>query len=116
MAKLFKRRRRVYLRGNGGTHLPRWMLIPLILFGVLFAGMAVTAVAGFITYRVYASKMPPIEQVLSQNGGGAKIYDRNGNLLYTYVDDLQGMRQPVPLDQVSKYLIDATVATEDSSF
>ena len=76
----------------------------------------VTSIAGFIVYRVYAYDMPPVEQVLSQNAGGAQIYDRNGNLLYTFSDDLSGLRQPVPLSEVSPYLIQATVDTEDSSF
>ncbi|HUS82569.1 MAG TPA: transglycosylase domain-containing protein, partial [Dehalococcoidia bacterium] len=116
MARFFKRRRRVYLRGNGKTGLRRWMLVPLILFGVFAGGSAVTAVAGFITYRVYASKMAPIEEVLSQNAGGAKIYDRNGRLLYEYVDDLQGLRKPVPLSEMSWHLVNATIATEDASF
>jgi membrane peptidoglycan carboxypeptidase len=116
MAKLFKRRRHVYLRGEGTRKLSRWMLIPALVLAVFVAGSAVTAVTGFIIYRVYASDMPPVEEVLSQNAGGAKVYDRNGRLLYEYVDDLQGLRQPVPLSEVSQALINATIATEDASF
>jgi membrane peptidoglycan carboxypeptidase len=116
MASLFKRRRYSRLRDNGKGKIHGWMLVPIIILGTMLAGMGVTAIAGFIVYRVYASDMPPVEQVLSQNAGGAKIYDRNGQLLYTYVDDLQGMRKPVPLSEVSPYLITATVDTEDSSF
>ena len=48
--------------------------------------------------------------------GGAKIYDRNGTLLYQYVDDREGLRAPVPLDQISPSLVAATIATEDASF
>ena len=78
---------------------------------------AAATVAGFIIYRSYADDLVPIEEVLAQqSAGGAKIYDRNGRLLYEYMDDLAGLRQPVPLSDVSQYLIDATVATEDSSF
>lgn len=116
MARLFKRRRHVYLRGDGKTGLPRWMLIPVFLLVLFAAGSAATAIAGFIIYRVYASDMPPVEEVLSQNAGGAKVYDRDGRLLYEYVDDLQGLRQPVPLSEVSPYLVNATIATEDASF
>ncbi|MCJ7491955.1 MAG: transglycosylase domain-containing protein, partial [Dehalococcoidia bacterium] len=116
MARLFKRRRRVYLHGDGKARLPRWMLIPVFLLALFAAGSAATAIAGFIVYRVYASDMPPVEEVLSQNAGGAKVYDRNGRLLYEYVDDLQGLRQPVPLSEVSPYLVNATIATEDASF
>lgn len=116
MARLFKRRRHVHLRGAGKKPLPRWMLAPLIILAIFVAGTGVTALAGFILYRVYAADMPPVEEVLSQQAGGAKIYDRNGRLLYEYVDDLAGLRRPVPLSEVSPYLRDATIATEDSSF
>ncbi|MGD0115839.1 MAG: transglycosylase domain-containing protein [Dehalococcoidia bacterium] len=118
MARLFKRRRYERLRnGNGGRRRIRgWMLVPIILFGVMLVGTMAMSVAGFIVYRVYANGMPPVEQLLSQNAGGAQIYDRNGNLLYTFSDDLSGLRSPVPLSEVSPYLIKATVDTEDSSF
>ena len=116
MARLFKHRRHVHLRGDGKAGMSRWMLIPALLLAVFVAGSAIAAVAGFIIYRVYASDMPPVEEVLSQNAGGAKVYDRNGRLLYEYVDDLQGLRQPVPLSEVSPYLVNATIATEDATF
>jgi len=92
------------------------MLVPIVLFGIFAAGSAAAAITGFIVYRVYASGMRPIEEVLSQNAGGAKIYDKNGHLLYEYVDDLQGLRQPVALSEVSPYLVEATIATEDATF
>ena len=119
MAKLFKRRRYERLRNGGGGGARRihgWMLVPVVLFGVMLFGMLATSIAGFVVYRVYANDMPPVEQVLSQNAGGAEVYDRNGNLLYTFTDDLSGLRQPVALSDVSPYLIQATVDTEDSSF
>ncbi len=121
MAKLFKRRRYERLRRNGGGSSSRrrihgWMLVPVILLGLMFVGMMAVSIAGFVVYRVYANGMPPVEQVLSQYAGGAEIYDRNGNLLYTLNDDLSGLRQPVALGDVSPYLIKATVDTEDSSF
>jgi membrane peptidoglycan carboxypeptidase len=84
---------------------------------MMLAGGGALAIAGFVVYRSYANGLVPIEEELArQSAGGAKIYDRNGQLLYEYVDDLEGLRRPVPLSEVSPYLIDATVATEDSSF
>ena len=41
----------------------------------------------------------------SKPAGGAKVYDRNGTLLYQYVDDREGLRAPVPLDQISPSLV-----------
>jgi membrane peptidoglycan carboxypeptidase len=118
MARLFKRRRYERLRtGNGGGRkIHGWMLVPIILFGTMLVGAAVMAVGGFVVYRVYANDMPPVEQVLSQNAGGAQIFDRNGQPLYTFSDDLSGLRSPVPLSEVSPSLVKATVDTEDSSF
>lgn len=43
-----------------------------------------------------------------------RIYDRHGILLYEVVD--QGRRTPVPLDDLPKIVIDATVSTEDDTF
>jgi len=120
VASLFKRHRwRSRFRNgkNGNRHINKWLAVPLILFGIMVVGAAAATVAGFIIYRSYADDLVPIEEVLAQqSAGGAKIYDRNGRLLYEYMDDLAGLRQPVPLSGVSKYLIDATVATEDSTF
>ncbi|MGD0766234.1 MAG: transglycosylase domain-containing protein, partial [Dehalococcoidia bacterium] len=111
MARMFKRRRWQTIRkGRGGLH--GWMLVPLILLAILLAGTGAMAIAGFVIYRVYASGMPPIEEVLASQGGGAQVFDRNGVLLYQYMDDLAGLRSPVPLSEVSPYLIKATVATE----
>jgi membrane peptidoglycan carboxypeptidase len=91
--------------------------VPLILFGMMLAGGGAFAIAGFVIYRSYADDLVPIEEALAQqSAGGAEIYDRNGRPLYEFVDDLEGLRRPVPLSDVSRYLIDATIATEDSSF
>jgi membrane peptidoglycan carboxypeptidase len=82
------------------------------LFAALFA-----TVAGFGVYQAYVSGfVPPDEVAINQPSLGAKIYDRNGNLLYEFVDDRAGLRQPVELEAVSEAFLAATIATEDSSF
>ena len=98
MAKLFKRRRsRRTCAATAGRGFARWLLDAAPRPRRLFvAGAAVTAVAGLHRLSRLRLDLPPVEEVLSQNAGGAKIYDRNGDLLYEYVDDLQGLRQPVP--------------------
>ena len=118
MARLFSRRRRWRPRPrNGGRRINPWLAVPLILFGMMLAGGGAFAIAGFVIYRSYADDLVPIEEALAQqSAGGAEIYDRNGRPLYEFVDDLEGLRRPVPLSDVSRYLIDATIATEDSSF
>ena len=81
------------------------------------AAAAAAVAVGFGVYQYYADDLvPPEEALANQPSTGAKIYDRNGRLLYQFVDDLSGLRNPVPLSEISPYLIDATVATEDDSF
>ena len=46
----------------------------------------------------------------------SRIYDRNGTLLYEFVDPRAGMRTVVPLAQVPESLRDATIAIEDKNF
>jgi len=46
----------------------------------------------------------------------SKIYDRRGQLLYEMPPPYTGSHTPVPLDAISPYLIQATIATEDATF
>jgi membrane peptidoglycan carboxypeptidase len=91
-----------------------------LLFGLgaLLLGSATAAAAvGLAIYLSYTGELLPPDEVLAkQPSGGAKIYDRDGRLLYEFVDDLSGLRHPVPLSEVSPWLIDATIATEDADF
>ncbi|RPI99636.1 MAG: hypothetical protein EHM39_06170, partial [Chloroflexi bacterium] len=45
-----------------------------------------------------------------------EIYDANGNVLATFSDPNAGVREEVPLDQISPWLIHATIATENETF
>jgi membrane peptidoglycan carboxypeptidase len=74
-------------------------------------------IASAVIYTHYGDKfVPPDRMAVNTPAGGAKIYDRNGTVLYQYVDDRDGLRAPVPLEQISPWLVAATIATEDSSF
>jgi len=53
------------------------------------------------------------DNALSQN---TKIFDRNGILLYETLHPEKGKTTTVDLANVPKYLIDATIATEDKNF
>jgi membrane peptidoglycan carboxypeptidase len=90
----------------------------LVGLGVLvLAGTVATVIAGFVIYLSYSrGLLSPDEVLATQSSGGAKIYDRNGQLLYEFVDDLSGLRDPVPLSEVSPWLIEATISTEDADF
>ncbi len=117
MASAARFRRRRLRRRNGNHNTPKWLLLIFGLAVLLAAGAGALAIAGFVVYNSYARDfLPPDEVLAKQSSGGAKIYDRNGRLLYEIVDDLSGLRRPVPLSEVSPWLIDATIATEDADF
>jgi 1A family penicillin-binding protein len=97
---------------KGGTGL-RVFIILALLFFVTFSTIVGGLVGG---YFVYARDLPSVS-TLSQGGNSfetTRIYDRNGILLAEVFD--QGRRTFVPLSKISKYLIDATIATEDATF
>jgi membrane peptidoglycan carboxypeptidase len=95
----------------------RWHWLLSVAAVVFFGGLVGLALVGFVIYRTYADDLLPPEQAIAQSTIGTSIaYDRNGEYLYEYVDPLGGLSDPVPLDEMSKYMIDATVSTEDASF
>ena len=91
----------------------------LFLFVMLAGGTVAGGVAiyGFNRYNEIADAVVPPEQLIAQlPSGGARVYDRNGELLYEFVDEFTGLRRPVPIEQISQSLILATVSVEDPSF
>ncbi len=91
-------------------------LATLVAFFIMF-GVLALAVAVF-GYVWVASQLPPAEELRSRSLRFAttQILDREGNLLWEIIDPSGGRRTTVRLDQVSPYLIQATVATEDRFF
>ena len=88
-----------------------------MLVVVVVAAAGGGAIYGKTRYDDFVSGVAPPEELIDLlSRGGARIYDRNGVLLYEFVDPLSGLRRPVPIDEISDYLIDATVSTEDRDF
>ena len=83
---------------------PRWLLL---LLGLPF-------VAFIFMYASIAMSLDSPEQVI-RGARGIEILDRNGQLVYAFADE-PGSNRIVSLDEISPYLIDATVATEDANF
>src|SRR5262245_52119641 len=81
----------------------------ICLIGAFAARLAV--------YKSYTDELvAPDELAINQPSYGAKIFDRNGRLLYEYVDDRSGLRRPVHLPDISEAFLATTISTEDDSF
>ncbi|MCB0033327.1 MAG: transglycosylase domain-containing protein, partial [Anaerolineales bacterium] len=93
----------------------RFFIISIVLF---ILGTVLTVAGASIGYVIIASDLPPVTELRNRASTfeTARIYDRNGDLLYSLEDPNQGNRTYVTIDQISQNLIDATVATEDSRF
>ena len=102
-------------RRNWSGCLMRGVVISLML---VIVGMALTVAGLAIGYNVIASDLPPVTELNERVSTfeTARIYDRNGNELLSLADPNMGNRTRVSLDQISEYLIQATIATEDSRF
>ncbi len=109
--RAYRRRRR------NGKGTPRWLMALGMLGGLMAIGAGILAGVAYGVYQSYANDLiPPDEAIAKLPRGGARIYDRNGQLLYEYVDDVSGLREPVKSQDFSLFLIGATIATEDTSF
>ncbi|MCS7178627.1 MAG: PBP1A family penicillin-binding protein [Anaerolineae bacterium] len=86
-------------------------LVAFISFFALFAAL----ITG---YALIAAQLPPPEELVARQSPfvSSKIYARDHSLLYEVMDPRGGRRVYVPLDRISPYLIQATIATEDADF
>jgi penicillin-binding protein 1C len=88
-----------------------------MLFFAIF-GVLVVASFGVYQYFSIAATLPSVEDLRSRASQfeTTRILDREGNVLFEITDPSAGRRTYVPLDQISPYLIAATIATEDKEF
>ncbi len=99
----------------GARLMQGFIVLTLLAVVVLFAALA----AGITGYIYVAGQLPPPDQLSDRVKGlfvSSQIYDRNGALLYELIDPHGGRRQEVPLDRISRYVILATIDTEDAYF
>lgn len=112
---------RAFSGQRGGRRRSRVLVVLAAATLTLFVlGLGVAGGAGLYAKQRYdeisAGVVPPEQLIAELPRGGARIYDRNGALLYEFVDDLAGLRRPVPLAEISPWVIAATISTEDQSF
>ena len=81
------------------------------------AGTLFTVQAGTTAYDEITSDLPPLSALTShETFKTARIYDRQGTLLWEFYHEQGGRRTIVPISDVSQNLIDATLAAEDANF
>jgi len=99
---------------RGNRLIRAFFFLSLALVFIFFLGFAVIVTG----YAAIAAQLPPAEELISRQPAfvSSKIYDRDGRLLYEVVDPQGGRRTYVPLERISPYLIQATIATEDANF
>ncbi|MEE9277986.1 MAG: transglycosylase domain-containing protein [Dehalococcoidia bacterium] len=119
--EIIRRRRQRRRARQQHSAVPAWVWGPIGLVVVLIAVVGVGAGAAYSVYRSFADDLVEPEAILETQRalGTSKVFDRggaNGTLLFEFADPLSGLRNPVRLQDVSEYLINATVATEDASF
>jgi penicillin-binding protein 1C len=94
------------------------MLI-LGLFSFAAIGIVLGSLMLFWYYSVIkAEDWPDVGELYQRTSQfeTTRILDRNGNVLYEILDPSAGRRSYVPLEDVSPYLVAATIATEDKDF
>jgi membrane peptidoglycan carboxypeptidase len=91
-------------------------LLAVPLLAGMIVGCTAVIVAGVGFYSGIQAEVQPPEEAIAQRGGGARIFDRNGTLLYEFLDPDYGYQTRVPLDQVSPLIRNATIAAEDATF
>jgi membrane peptidoglycan carboxypeptidase len=103
--------------GESSKGFSAWWKLLIALGAVAVVCVAAAAAGAMLVYDTYANDLiPPDQLAINEPSYGAKILDRNGTLLYEYVDDKSGLRRPVALEEVSEAFLAATIATEDDSF
>ncbi len=89
----------------------------LALFGLVTL-VIISAVALVFAYYSIASTLPAVDDLRQRSAQfeTTRILDRNGNPLYEILDPNAGRRTYVKLNEISPFLVAATIATEDKDF
>ncbi len=87
------------------------------VFVLIITGILASSFIIFQYFRI-AAGLPSIDDLrqYASQFETTRIYDRNGNLIYEILDPNAGRRTFIPLDNISPYIIAATIATEDKDF
>jgi membrane peptidoglycan carboxypeptidase len=95
-----------------------WTKALLALGFVIVLVLLVAGSIGIYQYFRISSSLPDVGELRDRAAQfeTTRILDRDGNVLYEIIDPNAGRRTYVPLEEISPYLIAATIATEDKDF
>ncbi len=90
------------------------LAVTLAGVGLFFLALLVMVIG----YIALAAQLPSPDELRARqpNFASSQIYARDGQLLHEIIDPNAGKRTYVPIQQISRYLQLATVATEDRNF
>jgi len=99
----------------------RFWIVVMCLAGLASVGAALAVAAAIwliVWFGEFAGALPPPDQLTARAPfQTTPVYARDGStLLYEITDPNGGRRTIVKLSQIPRYLIEATIATEDPSF
>ena len=111
-------------RRKKGRNLTPWIAgfaaivgISMVVMLVGFVVTTASAIAGTkAAYDSTTKDLPNAAQITADTFQTTRIYDRNGVLLQEVADPDSGWRTFVPFEQISPYLIQATISAEDATF
>jgi 1A family penicillin-binding protein len=91
--------------------------IILFLFALVL-GLIIAAAVLVYQYFAIASTLPSVADIKASASQfeTTRFYDRNGNVIYEMLDPNAGRRTYIPLEEISPYVLAATIATEDKEF
>jgi penicillin-binding protein 1C len=91
-------------------------ILGTLFFGIILA-IIVVSILIFQYFRI-ASDLPSVDDLraYASKFETTRIYDRDENLIYEIIDPNAGRRTYVTIDEISPYLVAATIATEDKDF
>jgi penicillin-binding protein 1C len=109
------RRRQSFNWPKAGGCLLRGLIIGI--FTIVALGLVLAAV-GIYEYYSIAATLPSVNdlQQRASQFETTHILDRNGDVLYEINDPNAGRRTYIPLNEISPYLVAATLSTEDKDF
>jgi penicillin-binding protein 1C len=95
-------------------------LIKAVIYFLFFIVVLAIVAGAFLVYQYFtiAATLPSVDDMKSRASQfeTTRFFDRNGDLLYEMIDPNAGRRTYTPLEEISPYVIAATIATEDKEF